>query len=120
METDGRKNSKHYHEKIKLCKELDPDDKETKEQILIGLCDWNLCYNMSDRCHENLNALKHEMGEYTPIEEARRERYGFNKVTNNQKSQRAATEEEDGAKNCNERNRRKVTKPKYLEDYDVG
>lgn len=66
--------SEYYHAKVRLCKDLSLNFAETKEQILIGLYDRNICSAMLSKVHDNFNSLLHDLQNYERVEKARIER----------------------------------------------
>lgn len=69
----------YFFSKLNLCVRLDLSFQETKEQILIGLHDKQLCTAMLSCRHEDDDALLQDLREYERIEAARGDR--IKKVT---------------------------------------
>nr|CAI5866928.1 unnamed protein product [Callosobruchus analis] len=63
--------SGYFHEKVKLCKELDLDIRELKEQVLIGLWSKQMCDAMFGIKHFSVDQLFHDLQEYSQLESER-------------------------------------------------
>nr|CAI5828350.1 unnamed protein product [Callosobruchus analis] len=67
----GESLSGYFHEKVKLCKELDLDIRELKEQVLIGLWSKQMCDAMFGIKHFSVDQLFHDLQEYSQLESER-------------------------------------------------
>nr|CAI5849821.1 unnamed protein product [Callosobruchus analis] len=63
--------SGYFHEKVKLCKELDLGIRELKEQVLIGLWSKQMCDAMFGIKHFSVDQLFHDLQEYSQLESER-------------------------------------------------
>lgn len=66
--------NEYFHEKCNLCTNLKLNFQDTKQQILIGLYDNNLCTSLLSKTHDDLDELLRDIQEYEKVERARVER----------------------------------------------
>ncbi|KAK9729920.1 hypothetical protein QE152_g15650 [Popillia japonica] len=86
--------NQYFHTKVRLCSELKLTFADTKEQILIGLFDRNMCSTMLGRSHVDTDNLFHDLMEYERINIARVERIRDSKKPHRQSE--ASSEETKG------------------------
>lgn len=67
--------SNYFHEKVKLCKDLGLEFMDTREQILVGLYDKNLCDVTSGKMHIDVDDLLHSLEEFERISNRRKLRH---------------------------------------------
>ncbi len=58
----------YFHEKVKLCDDLNLKFDEVKEQVLVGLWDRQVCSIMFAKKHFDVNELLHDLHKFKTIE----------------------------------------------------
>ncbi|GJQ69552.1 hypothetical protein Trydic_g6649 [Trypoxylus dichotomus] len=74
VQCKGESLNQYFHEKIRRCTDLCLTFDDTKEQVLIGLYDRNMCSAMLSRTHRDSDDLFHDLVEFERINLARIER----------------------------------------------
>lgn len=104
IQRKGEPLSEYYHNKVRLCTDLNLTFADVKEQILIGLYDRNMCSAMLGREHKDTDQLFHDLIGYELIDSARIEkvreieRKGIAQTENRTRSEREKKDQKSHAK----------------------
>ncbi|KAK9674810.1 Zinc knuckle [Popillia japonica] len=106
IQRKGEPLSEYYHNKVRLCTDLNLTFADVKEQILIGLYDRNMCSAMLGREHKDKDTdqLFHDLIGYELIDSARIEkvreieRKGIAQTENRTRSEREKKDQKSHAK----------------------
>lgn len=71
--------SSYFHDKVKLCGDANMSFEDTREQILVGLWDPNLCGPMMARVHDDVDNILHDLLKFTRIGNSRVQRINESK-----------------------------------------